>query len=155
MTNEEHATTEAQQLANKRWYEKNAETLNERRRERYHSDPAYRAQVQERARRYKQEKSRGHEEERLPDGLTTTLQDALQRIKDADSEVKTHQSIIIRWANNEEIPTLAKYKGRYYLTSKQVAALTDFLTTVKGRKQIFTSTDPQLKLAVSKLWRAW
>lgn len=155
MSNEEHATTEAQRQAQKRWYENNGDVLNERRRERYHNDPVYRAQAQERARKYKREKSREHEEEKLPNGLTTTLQDALQAIKNADDEVKTHQSIIIRWSNNGEIPILEKYKGRYYLTNRQVKALTDFLTTVKGRKQIFTSTDPDLKLAVAKLWRAW
>lgn len=155
MSNEETTTTEAQLQANKRWYERNGDTLNERRRERYHSDPAYRAQAQAQARRYKQSKSRGQEEDKLPFGLTTSLQDALAVIKDADSEVKTHQSIIIRWSNDGFIPNLAKYKGRYYLTNRQVKALTDFLISVKGRKQIFTSTDPTLKIAVSKLWRGW
>jgi hypothetical protein len=36
-----------------KWYEKNKEGHNERRRERYHNDPAYRAKALERARDYR------------------------------------------------------------------------------------------------------
>lgn len=155
MSNEEHATTEAQLQANKRWYEANGEALNEKRRNRYHTDPAYRAMVQARARQYKREKSREQGAEKLPDGLVESLQETIQAVKDTDSEVKTHPSIVIRWSNDGLIPTMTKYKGRYYLTARQVKALSEFLITVKGRKQIFTSTDPVLKNAVSKVWRGW
>lgn len=147
----------AQKAAYDRWLETNREDLNAKRRDRYHTDPEYREQVKARARERKRELAaeRRSQGEQLPDGLSISLRNALEDMKDDNPEIKTHPSVVIKWSNDGLIPELTKFKGQYYLTARQNTALSTFLNTVTGRKQIFTSRDPLLKNAVAKLWQGW
>lgn len=136
-----------------KWFEENGEDLNAKRRERYANDPQYAEEQRTRSRL--NNRNRPTRRKPLPKGVDMTLKEALDNIKLQDPEVKTHSSVIIGWSNQGLMPEIAQHDGRYYLTKNQAVKLGVFLKTVKGRKQIFNSSDPALMKAVSKLWSNW
>jgi len=95
----------------KEWYQKNRDELARRRKERYHSDPVYRAQVKARSEDY-----RKRVRDAKPEFPGMTIAQVCEHLGVSDWTLN-------KWRNLGYYPEPIKYNGKPSFTQRQVALL--------------------------------
>lgn len=113
-----------------RWYEQNAEALNAKRRERYHTDPEYKAKQLENRRK---QLERGRSLSPLNPTYTKTFSEAAEELGISIWRLRN-------WRNNNYFPEPYPYGKFLYFTDRQVELLRG-LTNFIGDKPRLSAED--------------
>lgn len=133
---------------NKDYYERNKDSISERRKSRYRDDPEYREKVKERAKKYKEDNPVSRATVFVPDEYVMTLVEAA-------TQLEINISTLRDWIKLEMLPQPAKYGTVYYLTEQQfklVEQMADFVKTYGARSARQSTQFAELKEYIAANW---
>jgi predicted DNA-binding transcriptional regulator AlpA len=129
----------------RRWYEKNQQTLSERRKKRYAEDSEYRQRAIERSQR----RRRGEVT------LTTPPADAPISFGEAAKHIGVGKSTLDDWRSKKYFPEPKHYNGRrLWFTEKQVLLLKELKDRVYGKRRWYMKFD-RFKEVVASISANW
>lgn len=129
------------ETAFQRWYRKNKDDFNQKRKERYHSDPDYRARMKAQSRRVAKESAT------LPNGVVS--------IGDAAKVIGREPYTIKNWEKSELIPEAVRMgRGRVY-TQRQVYLMRALAAFLNANHHLQSGFKEGLSEVRAEIWSKW
>lgn len=123
-----------------RWYDRHKDEYNQRRRERYHSDPEYREKVLSLARK---------------SDTSTTIPEGFSLIGDAAEQVGRNPYTLKTWEMKGFVPIALKINNCRVYSAQQIALLKELAAFLDQNHYLSKGYSEKLETLKLKLWGAW